>query len=457
MSKLVKSEYENDLVYNIDYLVEKDEYQTWRQKLINQILSTVEVTGFRKGKAPDELAMKQLNLKSVEETILQETISKFGTQALQEAKDKLKNESRVVQNQTIDFNLEHTGPSEDGFKFRLVLSLLPKIDLSGLEKIQEPQIEKDDLPPRLSKAEFIAKEESKFLASLNEYQKSEEVSKMNDKIQLDLVEVVKGQDPRDLKDVTYTLGVSELPEEFVSELIGVQVGQTKNFDLKVPASNGSTNKGTSVKYTITVKDLQSPKHSDIQALLDNSAEAKKQFETREKFNDFLVNYYDQESKAIEEDLKKRKIIEESLQIVPDFSLPIDKTEAEQDRIMQVMQDQVKNSGQSLGQVFKQSGIERDTTKNIEDPIEIKKIVSSYVSREFKWIFILRSIYEFKVEEKISNEQIDTVSAEMQKKPREYNLQEGQNSEYYREIAYDRLMRSKSTTWLFNLASSNTTK
>jgi hypothetical protein len=63
---------------------------------------------------------------------------------------------------------------------------------------------------------------------------------------------------------------------------------------------------------------------------------------------------------------------------------------------------------------------------------------------------LRSIYEFKVEDKITNEQLETVAHEMEKKPEEYNIAAKAEHEYYHEVAYDRLMRSKATAWLFGL-------
>jgi trigger factor len=449
MSKLVNSQYENDLTYNVDYLVENNEYTTWRQRLLSQILSNVEVSGFRKGKAPAELAMKQLNMSSVEETILQETISKFGSIALDEAKQKLVEEGRVVQNQTVDFNPEFTGTSENGFKFRVVLSLLPKIDLSGLEKLKEPKIDTKDLPERVTKEAFIVREESKFLASLNEFTDTDESAQMGFKIAVDLVEEVAGADPKDIKDVTYSLGASELPEEFEANLIGLKVAENKDFSLKVPSQNGQK-KTTTVKYKVTVKKVLKAKYTNLQELFENSENAKKQFESQQKFDDFLANYYDQESNVILEDLKKRKIIDETLKAIPDFSLPVERTKAEQNRILKVLQDQAQSSGQTLGEVFKQSGISEDNTKNIEDAIEIKKLIDVYVNREFKWIFVLRSIYEFKVEDKITNEQLETVSHEMEKKPEDYNIAANAEHEYYHEVAYDRLMRSKATAWLFAL-------
>ena len=145
-------------------------------------------------------------------------------------------------------------------------------------------------------------------------------------------------------------------------------------------------------------------------------------------------------------------MQEALKVVPDFTLPLARTQAEQDRIMKVLQSQAESSGESLAQIFKESGIADKEAKGkiVNDPIEVKKLVDSYVDKEFKWIFILRSIYELKVEEKITQEQLETVAHEMEKKPEEYNISKGAEHQYYHEVAFDRLMRSKATTWLFDI-------
>jgi trigger factor len=451
MSKVLNSQYGDDLTYNVDYLVENQEYKPWRQRLMTQILSTVEVPGFRKGKAPEQLAMKQLNMLSVEETILQETISKFGTEALNEAKKKLTDEGRVVQDQTVDFDTQYTGSTDEGFKFRVVLSLIPKVDLSALEKIKKPKIESEDLPERVSKEDFIQRESNKFLSSLNTYVEADELTQILHRVEVDLVEEVKGTEPRDINGVTYTLGASELPPDFEANLIGLKTGEEKEFSLTVPTDKVDK-KTTEVKYKATVKKVLKPEFADLDKLFEKSENAQKQFADKQKFIDFLSNYYDQETGVIEQDIEKRKIMQEALKLVPDFSLPIERSEAEKDRIMKVLQSQSESSGESLAQVFKESGIADSEAKGkiVNDPIEVKKLVGNYVDKEFKWIFILRSIYELKVEEKISQDQLETVAHEMEKKPEEYNISKGAEHQYYHEVAFDRLMRSKATTWLFDL-------
>ena len=451
MSKVLNSQYGDDLTFNVDYLVENTEYKPWRQRLMSQILSTVEVPGFRKGKAPESLAIKQLNMMSVEETILQETISKFGTEVLNDAKKQLAEEGRVIQDQTIDFDTQFTGPSDDGFKFRIVLSLIPKVDLSALEKIKKPTVETEDLPERVTKEEFVARESSKFLASLNTYNDCDELAQKTYKVEVDLIEEVKGTELRDIKGVSYILGAAELPEDFEANLIGLKTGEEKEFTLTVPTDKVDK-KTTEVKYKATVTKVSKPQYADLDSLFTDSEQAKKQFEDAKKFVDFLNNYYDQETDVINQDIEKRKIMQEALKVVPDFTLPLARTQAEQDRIMKVLQSQAESSGESLAQIFKESGIADKEAKGkiVNDPIEVKKLVDSYVDKEFKWIFILRSIYELKVEDKITQEQLETVAHEMEKKPEEYNISKGAEHQYYHEVAFDRLMRSKGTTWLFDL-------
>ncbi len=447
MPKVLKNEFADDLTYVVDYIVEAETYNPWKAKLTNQILSNVEVPGFRKGKAPAELALKNVNVAAVEDTIFQETISKYGSEAVKDIKENLAKEDRIIQSQTVDTDPEHTVETAEGFKFRIMLNLLPKVDLSGLEKLKKPEIKVEDMPERLSKESFVSREENKFLAGLNSYAESTEAVEKFDKVTVDLTEEVKDSEPRELKDVSYTLGTDELPEDFQSNLIGLKLDEDKEFSIKVPTSTGK--KTSSVKYKVKVKKILKPTYTNLDELFEKTENAKKQFENKEKLQEFLANYYDQETKVIEEDLQRKQLIQDTLKVVPDFSLPEDRMEAEQNRILKTLQQQAESTGQSLGEIFLSSGISDTKGKVIDDGVEIKNKINDYVKKEFKWVFILRTIYELKIEDKITTEQLETVAHEMEKKPDEYNIRKNAEHEYYHEIAFDRLMRSKGASWLFD--------
>lgn len=448
MSSVVNSSYENDLTFVLDYLVEAGEYKPWRERLFKQILQNVEVPGFRKGKAPEELAIKNVNIVAVEDTILRETIQKYGTLAFAEAKKMLEADSRVVQNQNADLDEENTKETADGFQFRIKVNLLPKVDLDPISNIKIPVVDKKDLPKRLSKEEFTDIESKKFLQSFNNFVVSESVVEKNDRVIADVVEHSKGLEARNIEGVTYTLGAQQLPKEFEENLIGMKAGENKEFSLKLPVS-AESKKSESVKYNVTIKEVLRPEFESIEKLLDSSEEAKSQFKTVEDFKDFLMKYYDQETNVILEDFKKRNVIRAVLKAVPDFSLPLDKVEAEQKRIFEAMQSQASQRNMELGDILIESGITDVKDKVLTDLIEIKKQVDSYVVREFKWLFILRNVYELKVDNKISEEELNQAIQEINKNPAQFNLSKDSSKETIQEVGYDRLMRNRAAKWLFD--------
>lgn len=447
MPKVISSKYDSETSYVVEYLVENDTYKPWRARLFSQILQNVEVPGFRKGKAPENLALQQINQAAVEDTILRETVSKFADEALAEARKVVQSENRVIRDQSIDLDSEAGPETSEGFKFKVVLSLLPKIDLDPLEKLTLPKIDPKDLPDRLSIEDFISQEKSKFLASFNEYEETGEIVTAKSRVTLNLTETVE-KETKDIKDRSYTLGVKELPVEFENNLIGLKTNEQKDFNVDLPITSGSK-KTQLIKYSVTVKKILEPKFNNLEDIFSNSVEAKKQFPSPEKFVDFLKDFYEKETENINNEAKQRKIIQEVLKLIPDFNLANDQVEAEETRILGALERQAIETGVSLGQALINSGITDITNKVLDDKIDIKKQVNQYLVKEFKWIYILRTVYEIKVDKKIEPSELDTIVQEMSKKPQEYGIDSNLETDRIRDVAFDRLMRNRAASWIFN--------
>jgi trigger factor len=229
MSKVIDAKYENDITFVLDYLVESSVYNPWKEKLTNQLLKNVEVPGFRKGKAPQHLLQQQVNHTALQETVLRETLEKYGVEAAQEINKHLEKDERSLQNLEVSLNPEHTLETDSGFQFRLVASLLPQVNLENLETIEIPEPSPDTLKNRASLADFTKQETARLLISYNQYQDTDEKAKDQYQITCDLTGVINNKPEPKLtsNDVVITLGGGDFLPDFEKGVTGVKLARQK--------------------------------------------------------------------------------------------------------------------------------------------------------------------------------------------------------------------------------------
>ena len=123
-----KTRIEQEILLFVDVTIEKKEYTEFKDKIRNQYLKNVEVPGFRKGKAPANLALEQINPTALEQTILQEAVDKFGHNAMITATDEMKKADRIVIAESFQLQPE-TLKNEDTLTFTVKGEMLPEIEL----------------------------------------------------------------------------------------------------------------------------------------------------------------------------------------------------------------------------------------------------------------------------------------------------------------------------------------
>ena len=173
MIKLNNPIFTDTLTYQIQVNIPTADYQAYREKIIAQLIKTVKVDGFRPGNVPPKVALEKLNPMSTEQTILEETISKYQGESVEGIKKTLAEQNRTVINYDIDL-LEGDGPQADkSYCFSVIARLLPIIDLSEALKLKEPVLEKGDFS-NIKEREAVLKEEGiALLERLNQSQKSQ--------------------------------------------------------------------------------------------------------------------------------------------------------------------------------------------------------------------------------------------------------------------------------------------
>lgn len=424
-----------------DCLVEKQEYQDFKERIIDQILKNITVKGYRKGHAPREKAMQKVNPIELQSTIIQETIEKFFPSIQKDLEEYMKSESRQAISATVSVSPDHTKETDDGFQFRVITNLLPKIDLDTISTIKIELPDGEDIDNRISKKEFFEKEEKNAIAYLNKYTEADIKSKNDLKIILDLTETPPEGSPREQKDLVVYLGRNQFPESFEKNLIGLKKGEEKEFESEI---NGQT-----LKYKIIVKSVQKPNFKTLAEVIQNSEDAKNQLKSEEEFRQELERIYDSETTQIHERMQKDLIIKEVLKVVPSFEMEDERIESEINRIYSALEEQSKKSNISLVDLFNSSGL--PAAKETKTEEDVKDNIIDYVKKEFSLMNILQAVYFSKLDEteKIKDEEVEAVSREIKKDPRKFQVQESEIADRQRleSVAFDRILRSKAYNWI----------
>lgn len=452
MPLVQNAQYTNDITYTLDFFIEESEYTPWKNRLTDQLLKTVEVQGFRKGKVPRDIALTKVNPSLLTETIIKETLERYAQNAVEEVTKKLQEDSRIIQNIEISIDPQVTGERDNGFGFQLVAKLLPNLDLSILDTIKLPELNAADIPNRPDEKEFIATEHARFLKTYNEYTPTEKPAKKGDKVICDLNGSIDGVKDSKLTspNVEVILGAGDFLPEIEKGLVGISKDESKTIAVTFPDTYfEKTVAGKHATFIVTCKDVVAPQHKDLKAVFENNPLVADQFKSLADFDEFLVKFYEDETDRLLEELRQRTIIEQVVSAIPDISLPEDRIESETKRIFAAVKNDAETKNVSLFEAFSRSGIPADGAKPSSDEIEIRALIELYVRNEFKLSTILHFIYESRVTPKISTQQLEQATSEVKKNPTQFGLNSTSDDDTVRRHTLDRLQRQEGARYLFN--------
>lgn len=455
MARILKSEITTDLKYVVDCLAEKEEYQLYQARVLDQLLKSVEVKGFRKGKAPREMALQKVDPNRLQSTLLQESVEKFYGEVRPSIEKELAEKKRVAIFGTakLEDGEEFTKETEEGFQFRISILLLADVDIQPISKLELKSPSADQIPERISFDEYFIQESNSLISSYNNYKPTKSKIKENSRITADIIEEVivdkkdkdtKKEEPKESKNASINLGENRFPPEFEKNLIGLKAGDEKEFDLKLEITGQGQQK---FHFKIKVLEVLEPEFSTIAEVLENSAEAKKQFGTEENFKSLVRRVYDQETEQLLRNLRRRMIIEEVVKVVPKFQLPKSSFEAEVERILQVLNARTLETKTSLKDAFAASGLPGSEDK-VKTDNDVRGKIEEYVTTEFKLVEILRYVYYTLVEPKIDDKEVQDFKNAIEADPAKYNVSQGEiaNGKAI-DVAYDRLLREKAFNWI----------
>jgi trigger factor len=450
---MVKNLTINELDAKFDVVVNNDEYLALVDKFQNEEMKNVKVDGFRPGMVPKEIALKHIDAAALESLIMEKIVKETSKSAFAEVDEKLTSEGRVLLSLAYDTSDEKSIKEDDqqNLNYSCIANLLPKVDLSAVEKLK---VTIDQSQTNYPEYEAFEKSQIRSLMKdANEYESSIEGAKDGDKVVMSFSGELNGEKHDELGSDQYTLllGSNEFLPEFEAAVLGMKTDESKTFDVQFPSDYFSEKfAGKTVVFTTVIKEVNSPKYNSIQEIIESSEDKKQQLESEENIKSFIKTRYDQEKNEFEKSAKQTAVIEKIISDSPNFPISSEVVNQQTDRIFNQLLEYAQRSGQNVGKAFVAMGMKSDN-KNIEnaDSLTIRSEIEENVKKELKLQYTYLTVIRTKKLELPSLDELKVYVDQIKASPSMYGYPETASEEELTDMIGDNLANRKALDYLID--------
>jgi len=298
------------------------------QKALQRLALSISVEGFRKGKAPLELAQKKIEEERVNEAALELALSSSYYAAI-------KQEGLVPLTEPVIRILQFG--REEGFVYEAEVDVLPEVILGDYRKLKIPK----------KKVETVKEEEIEQV--LKQIQRQTAVMKLKegcvekgDFVEIDFESFLDSRPLEGGQSQNHPLvvGQGQFVPAFEEQLLGMKKGETKEF--KVKFEKDFPNKqvaGQEIRFKVTVKEL---KKIELPPLNDEWAVSlgrKNLADLKERIKESLKQEKEKQSEAQFEEELLNQILK-----ISQIDLPKSLILAEQGRLLGFLKNQIEEKG-----------------------------------------------------------------------------------------------------------------
>ena len=363
------SEFESSIEITVDF----DDLEDKKDEAISKIGKSLKVKGFRPGKIPKNIVIREVG----EDYVLEEAIDIYLPEQIFEILNK-EEISPAVRPVIKDLKKE-----KKSFKIEVLITLWPK--LSKLPKLDQT-VEVESIEPT---EEEINEQIDRIKLQFGEVQKVERPAKESDYLLLNISGTENGNELKDFnyQDYLYELGSALLTPSLDSKLDGVSSGAIIKFNDDIPALAKSN-----IEISVLVKEI---KEKIMPELTDDWVSSVTEFDTVKEMNEELYKNI--------ESVKKRqianqyqgvltsKLIEESK-----LELPEQFVIAEMDSILQNFMNELQQNNIKIEDYLQITGLTEET---------LQEDLKNQATRNLSMVVILDKVVEdqeLKLDEKETN-------------------------------------------------------
>ena len=363
------SEFESSIEITVDF----DDLEDKKDEAISKIGKSLKVKGFRPGKIPKNIVIREAG----EDYVLEEAIDIFLPEQIFEILNK-EEISPAVRPVIKDLKKE-----KKSFKIEVLITLWPK--LSKLPKLDQT-VEVESIEPT---EEEINEQIDRIKLQFGEVQKVERPAKESDYLLLNISGTENGNELKDFnyQDYLYELGSALLTPSLDSKLEGVSSGAIIKFNDDIPALAKSN-----IEISVLVKEI---KEKIMPELTDDWVSSVTEFDTVKEMNEELYKNIESVKKRQianqYQGLLTSKLIEESK-----LELPEQLVIAEMDSILQNFMNELQQNNIKIEDYLQITGLTEET---------LQEDLKNQATRNLSMVVILDKVVEdqeLKLDEKETN-------------------------------------------------------
>ncbi len=246
-----------------DIQVEGAKSQAIYDRIVKDLTRTMQVPGFRKGKAPTQLVLRQVGSQRLKVNVLEELLEKTLNDALaenKEVKDKALGGFQLITDmETLVLTFT---PGQD-LSFKAAIDVEPEVTLS---KYQDFAVQVEEIKPDLSEVDRTFHEFQVRKSTLVPVE--DRAVALNDVVTVDLkvLDLATGEELPDAGEEDFQLDVDEkafIPE-VVTAIIGAAIDQVIEVESVFPEEYYPEEYvGKEIKYVVTIKSVKGRELPDL--------------------------------------------------------------------------------------------------------------------------------------------------------------------------------------------------
>ena len=350
----------SDFESSIEITVDFDDLEEKKDEAISKISKSLKVKGFRPGKIPKNIVVREVG----EDYVLEEAIDIYLPEQIFEILNK-EEISPAVRPVIKDLKKE-----KKSYKIEVLITLWPK--LSKLPKLSQT-VEVESIEPT---EEEINEQIERIKLQFGDVEKVDRPAKESDYLLLNISGLENGAELKDFnyQDYLYELGSALLTPSLDSKLEGVSSGAIIKFNDDIPALGKSN-----IEISVLVKEI---KEKIMPELTDDWVSSVTEFDTVKEMNEELYKNIESVKKRQianqYQGLLTSKLIEESK-----LELPEQLVIAEMDSILQNFMNELQQNNIKIEDYLQITGLTEETlqedlknqaTRNLSMVIILDKVV-----------------------------------------------------------------------------------
>jgi trigger factor len=220
---------------------------------LKNIGRTAKIAGFRPGKVPAKVLEQHYGAQAQQEAL---------GDALQQSFAEAAESNRLRVAGYPQFELKTADLSADQIEFSATFEVYPEVVLGDIstETVERAvyEVGQSDVDNTIA---TLRKQRATF-------ETADRAAQAEDQVRIDFVGKLNGEvfQGGEAKDYPFQLGVGRMLPEFEAAITGMNVGETKSFDMTFPETyHGKDVAGKQVTFTITLNSVEAPKLPEVDA------------------------------------------------------------------------------------------------------------------------------------------------------------------------------------------------